>query len=149
MYFTSTPSLNSMEIVMKRPPGGNQRGGGRLRKVYPFRKADCDCRHCLYYRKKKGCAMGICQVLDVRLSCGAASFYEAVHATFANARHMVFIVPLTASLVYISAIKSLLSLIFVIICVNQYDSDLKDIEILPQNVIILITRVETQGKAII
>ena len=28
MYFTSTPDLNSMEAIMKRPPGRNQRGGG-------------------------------------------------------------------------------------------------------------------------
>ena len=49
MYFTSTPALNSMEAIMKQPPGGNQRGGGRLRGAYPFNKADCDCRLCLYY----------------------------------------------------------------------------------------------------
>ena len=53
MYFTSKPSLNSMEAIMKRPPGGNQRGGGRLRRAYPVSKADCNCRLCLYYRKKK------------------------------------------------------------------------------------------------
>lgn len=53
MYFTSTPALNSMEAIMKQPPGGNQRGGGRLRGAYPFNKADCDCRLCLYYRKKE------------------------------------------------------------------------------------------------
>lgn len=90
MYFTSTPSLNSMEAIMKRPPGRNQRGGGRLRKVYPFRKADCDCRLCLYYRKKKGCAMEVCPVLDVRLTCGAASLHEAVYAAFADARYIPF-----------------------------------------------------------
>ena len=32
--------------------------------------------------------MEACPVLDVRLSCGAASFYEAVHAAFADARHI-------------------------------------------------------------
>ncbi len=64
MYFTSTPSLNSMEAIMQRPPGGNQRGGGRIRGVYPFSKADCDCRLCLYHRKKKGCSMEVCPVLD-------------------------------------------------------------------------------------
>ena len=53
MYFTSTPSLNSMEAIMKRPPGRNQRGGGRLHGAYPFRKADCDCRLCLYHKKRK------------------------------------------------------------------------------------------------
>lgn len=90
MYFTSTPSLNSMEAIMKRPPGGNQRGGGRLRRVYPVSKADCDCRLCLYHRKKKGCSMEFCPVLDVRLSCGAASLYEAVHTAFADARHIPF-----------------------------------------------------------
>ena len=90
MYFTSTPSLTSMEAIMKRPPGGNQRGGGRLRRVHPVSKGDCDCRLCLYHRKKKGCSMEICPVLDVRLTCGAASFYEAVHAAFADARHIPF-----------------------------------------------------------
>ena len=57
MYFTNTPSLNSMEAIMQRPPGGNQRDGGRFRRLYPFSKADCDCRLCLYHRKKKGCAI--------------------------------------------------------------------------------------------
>lgn len=75
MYFTNTPSLNSMEAIMQRPPGGNQRGGGRIRRAYQFNKADCDCRLCLYHRKKKGCSMEICPVLDARLTCGAASFY--------------------------------------------------------------------------
>lgn len=90
MYFTSTPDLNSMEAIMKRPPGRNQRGGGRLRGTYPFNKADCDYRLCLYHRKKKGCSMEACPVLDVRLSCGAASPHEAVHAAFADARHIPF-----------------------------------------------------------
>lgn len=90
MYFTSTPPLNSMEAIMQRPPGRNQRGGGRLRRVYPVSKADCDCRLCLYYRKKKGCSMEVCPVLDVRLSCGAASLHEAVHAAFADARYIPF-----------------------------------------------------------
>lgn len=53
MYFTNTPSLNSMEAIMQRPPGGNQRGGGRIRRAYQFNKADCDCRLCLYHRKKR------------------------------------------------------------------------------------------------
>ena len=69
MYFTNTPSLNSMEAIMQRPPGGNQRGGGRIRRAYQFNKADCDCRLCLYHRKKKGCSMEICPVLDARLTC--------------------------------------------------------------------------------
>lgn len=90
MYFTSTPSLSSMEAIMKRPPGRNQRGGGRLRRVHPFSKADCDCRLCLYYRKKKGCSMEVCPVLDVRLACGVASLHEAVHAAFADAQHILF-----------------------------------------------------------
>ena len=90
MYFTSTPSLNSMEAIMKRPPGRNQRGGGRLHGAYPFRKADCDCRLCLYHKKKEGCSMEICPVLDVRLTCGAASLHEAVHAAFVDARHIPF-----------------------------------------------------------
>ena len=48
MYFTSTPSLNSMKAIMQRLPGRNQRGGGRICGAYPFNKADCDCRLCLY-----------------------------------------------------------------------------------------------------
>lgn len=90
MYFTSKPSLNSMEAIMKRPPGRNQRGGGRLRRVYPVSKSDCDCKLCLYHRKKKGCSMEVCPVLNIRLSCGAASLHEAVHAAFADARHIPF-----------------------------------------------------------
>ena len=34
--------------------------------------------------------MEICPVLDARLTCGAASFYEAIHAAFADARHTPF-----------------------------------------------------------
>ena len=75
---------------MQRPPGGNQRGGSRIRRAYSFNKADCDCRLCFYHRKKKGCAMDVCPVLDVRLTCGAASFYEAVYEAFADARHISF-----------------------------------------------------------
>lgn len=37
MYFTNTPSLNSMEAIMKQPPGYRQRGGGRKRKPYQYR----------------------------------------------------------------------------------------------------------------
>ena len=53
MYFTNTPSLNSMEAIMKRPPGGIQRGGGRKRKPYQYTKADCSCRLCPHYQGKK------------------------------------------------------------------------------------------------
>lgn len=52
MYFTDTPSLNSVEAIMKRPPGQRQRGGGRKRRSYSYTKKDCDCRLCLYHRKK-------------------------------------------------------------------------------------------------
>lgn len=90
MYFTNTPSLNSIEAMMKRPPGSRQRGGGRNRSPYRYRKKDCDCRLCLYYRKKKGCSMEVCPVLDVRLACGVASLHEAVHAAFADAQHILF-----------------------------------------------------------
>ena len=74
MYFTNTPSLNSMEAIMIRPPGSVQRGGGKNRSPYKYTKKDCDCRFCLYYRKKNGCTVPVCPVLDIRLSCGAASF---------------------------------------------------------------------------
>lgn len=88
MYFTNTPSLNSMEAIMIRPPGGAQRGGGQNRSPYKYTKKDCDCRLCLYYRKKNGCTITICPVLDIRLSCGAASLSEAVKATFTEVKHI-------------------------------------------------------------
>ena len=74
MYFTHTPSLNSIEAIMKRPPGGSQRGGGKNRSPYKYTKKDCDCRLCLYYRKKNGCTEDVCPVLDIRLACGAVSY---------------------------------------------------------------------------
>lgn len=88
MYFTNTPFLNSMEAIMKRPPGCVQRGGGRNRSPYKYTKKDCDCRLCLYYRKKNGCTENVCPVLDIRLSCGAASLSEAVKATFTEVKHI-------------------------------------------------------------
>ena len=90
MYFTHTPSLNSMEAIMQKPPGGAQRGGGQNRSPYKYTKKDCDCRFCLYYRKKNGCIVPICPVLDIRLSCGAASLSEAVKASFAEVKHIPF-----------------------------------------------------------
>ncbi len=85
MYFTNTPSLNSMEAIMQKSA---QRGGGRNRSPYKYTKKDCDCRLCLYYRKKDGCTVPICPVLDIRLSCGAASLSEAVKATFTEVKHI-------------------------------------------------------------
>ncbi len=67
MYFTNTPSLNSVEAIMKRPPGVSQRGGGKNRSPYRYTKDDCDCRLCLHYRKKNGCTAEICPVLDIDL----------------------------------------------------------------------------------
>lgn len=90
MYFTNTPSLNSMEEIMKRPPGGIQRGGGRKRKPYQYTKADCSCRLCPHYQGKKGCAVSVCPVLDIRLECGAASLEEAVQSTFQEVKHPLF-----------------------------------------------------------
>ena len=52
MYFTNTPALNSMEAIMKKLPYGTQKGGGRFRRLYQYTKKDCDCRLCLYYRKR-------------------------------------------------------------------------------------------------
>ena len=90
MYFTNTPSLNSVEAIMKQPPGYRQRGGGRKRKPYQYTKTDCDCRLCLYYQKKNGCAVSDCPVLDIRLECGAASLEEAVQSTFSEVTHIPF-----------------------------------------------------------
>lgn len=90
MYFTNTPSLNSMEAIMIRPPGSVQRGGGKNRSPYKYTKKDCDCRFCLYYRKKDGCTVPVCPVLDIRLSCGATSFNEAVKSVFSEAKHIPF-----------------------------------------------------------
>ena len=90
MYFTNTPYLNSMEAIMIRPPGSIQRGGGKNRSPYKYTKKDCECRFCLYYRKKDGCTVPICPVLDIRLSCGAASFREAVKSVFSEVKHIPF-----------------------------------------------------------
>lgn len=38
MYFTNTPSLNSMEAMMIRTPNGVQRGGGKNRSPYKYTK---------------------------------------------------------------------------------------------------------------
>ena len=78
MYFTTTPEGNRMEALMKKPPGFVQRGGGR-RRPYRFTKQDCDCHCCLYYHRKS-CTVSECPFLEIRLECGAASFYEAVRA---------------------------------------------------------------------
>lgn len=49
MYFTDTPTLNSIEAIMKKLPYGIQKGGGRFRSPYKYTRKDCDCRFCLYY----------------------------------------------------------------------------------------------------
>ncbi len=90
MYFTNTPSLNSMEAIMKQPPGYRQRGGGRKRKPYQYTKADCSCRLCPHYQGKKGCAVSVCPVLDIRLECSAAPLEEAVQSTFSEVTHTPF-----------------------------------------------------------
>ena len=87
MYFTNTPALNSMEAIMKKLPYGTQKGGGRFRRLYQYTKKDCDCRLCLYYRKKNGCTLALCPVLDIRLGCGAATIGDAVKAVFKDAQN--------------------------------------------------------------
>ena len=82
MYFTTTPEGNRMEALMKKSPGFVQRGGGR-RMPYRFTKQDCDCHCCLHYHRKS-CTVSECPFLEIRLECGAASFYEAVRAAFAD-----------------------------------------------------------------
>ena len=82
MYFTTTPEGNRLEALMKKPPGFVQRGGGR-RRPYRFTKQDCDCHCCLHYHRKS-CTVSECPFLEIRLECGAASFYEAVRAAFAE-----------------------------------------------------------------
>lgn len=90
MYFTNTPSLNSMEAIMRKLPCGSQKGGGRYRSPYKYTKENCDCRFCLSYRKETGCAEEGCPVLDIRLSCGAAPIGEAVKAVFKDAKNTAF-----------------------------------------------------------
>lgn len=90
MYFTNTPALNSMEAIMKKLPYGTQKGEGRFRRLYQYTKKDCDCRLCLYYRKKNGCALALCPVLDIRLGCGAATIGDAVKAVFKDAQNTAF-----------------------------------------------------------
>ena len=90
MYFTNIPALNSMEAIMKKLPYGTQKGGGRFRRLYQYTKKDCDCRLCLYYRKKNGCILTLCPVLDIRLGCGAATIGDAVKAVFKDAQNTAF-----------------------------------------------------------
>ena len=90
MYFTNTPTLNSMEAIMKKLPYGTQKGGGRFRRLYQYTKKDCDCRLCLYYRKKNGCTLTLCPVLEIQLGCGAASIGDAVKAVFKDAQNTAF-----------------------------------------------------------
>lgn len=90
MYFTDTPSLNSVEAIMKRPPGQRQRGGGRKRRSYSYTKKDCDCRLCLYHRKNSGCTLPVCPVLDIRLECGAVTLKEVVLSAFQDVPHTPF-----------------------------------------------------------
>ena len=90
MYFTNTPALNSMEAIMKKLPYGTQKGEGRFRRLYQYTKKDCDCRLCLYYRKKNGCTLALCPVLDIRLGCGAATIGDAVKAVFKDAQNTAF-----------------------------------------------------------
>ena len=71
-----------MEALMKKPPGFVQRGGGR-RRPNRFTKQDCDCHCCLHYHRKS-CTVSECPFLEIRLECGAASFYEAVCAAFSG-----------------------------------------------------------------
>lgn len=90
MYFTNTPFLNSMEAIMKQPPGYRQRGGGRKRKPYQYTKADCSCRLCPHYQGKRGCAVSVCPVLDIRLGCGAAPIGDAIKAVFKDVQNTAF-----------------------------------------------------------
>lgn len=64
MYFTDTPILNRIEAIMKKLPYGTQKGGGQIFSLYKYTKKDCSCRLCLYYRKKTGCTLALCPVLD-------------------------------------------------------------------------------------
>ena len=75
---------------MKKLPCGTQKGGGRFRRLYQYTKKDCDCRLCLYYRKKNGCTLALCPVLDIRLGCGAATIGDAVKAVFKDAQNTAF-----------------------------------------------------------
>ena len=75
---------------MKKLPYGTQKGGGRFRRLYQYTKKDCDCRLCLYYRKKNGCTLALCPVLDIRLGCGAATIGDAVKAVFKDAQNTAF-----------------------------------------------------------
>ena len=90
MYFTDTSTLNSIEAIMKKLPYGTQKGGGRFRRLYQYTKKDCDCRLCLYYRKKNGCALTHCPMLDIRLGCGAATIGDAVKAVFKDTHNTAF-----------------------------------------------------------
>lgn len=50
-------------------PAGQQAARRRTEPLpIPIYEKDCDCRLCLYYRKKNGCVMEVCPALDIRLS---------------------------------------------------------------------------------
>lgn len=89
MYFTDTPSLNSMEAIMKSCPAAARKAAVEFEAHTNTPGKDCDCRLCLYYRKN-GCALTLCPVLDVRLSCGAASIGEAAKDVFKDAKNTAF-----------------------------------------------------------
>ena len=76
--FTDTPGNRSLERMMTAIPGFKPKGYG----TYVFGRKeltaeDCDCRLCLYYRKKKkGCTLKRCPCIEERIYAGAASRKE-------------------------------------------------------------------------
>lgn len=76
--FADSPGERSLERMMTSIPNFRPRGHG----TYVFGRKeltakDCDCRLCLYYkRKKKGCGLRRCPCIEERISAGAASRKE-------------------------------------------------------------------------
>lgn len=76
--FADTPGSRSLESMMTAVPGFGAKGHG----VYIFGRKeltaeDCDCRLCLYYRKKgKSCSLKQCPFITERIFAGAASRKE-------------------------------------------------------------------------
>lgn len=76
--FADSPGERSLERMMTSIPNFRPRGYG----TYVFGRKeltaeDCDCRLCLYYRKKKkGCTLKRCPCIEERIYAGAASRKE-------------------------------------------------------------------------
>ena len=91
MYFTNTPSLNSMEAIMKHPARrhtARRRSENAAHTNTPGETAIADFVSTT--GKKTDAPVTLCPVLDIRLACGAASIGDAVKAVFKDVQNTAF-----------------------------------------------------------